>query len=321
MKISIIVPIFNLEVYIEKCLSSLRHQDLEVDQYEVLLINDGSTDNSENIIKEYIKDLPNFHLHTIENNGVSNARNQGINLSKGDYIMFVDGDDWLEKDILKTVYDCVKNDALELAQFAYTKILPQKNVSVQINQTDKAVSGLDFLIKTTANDFYPWRYVFSSSLLKDNSLTFNTSLSFCEDKELIIRVLSKTEKVKSFNIKTYNYNLERDSAVSKNITDRGIRDIINANYLIYKFADEHILNSDHKNYIKTHTLLELENSYYVLTTNSLWTRFWLWNSIISPLIKNIKIPRPNKLLTLKFSPYFFYFRFYLSRALYHKMKK
>lgn len=97
--ITIIVPVYNTENYIETCLKSLISQNL--DNFEIICINDGSTDNSFDILNKYAKHYGNIKILSQQNQGVSIARNNGLKIAKGDYVMFVDSDDWIEKNSLK----------------------------------------------------------------------------------------------------------------------------------------------------------------------------------------------------------------------------
>lgn len=96
MKLSIIVPMYNVEQYIEKCLKSLLNQDLSRDDYEILIINDGSKDRSKHIVNEYMKNNKNIRMINQKNGGQSKARNTGIDNAKGEYLFFVDSDDYIE---------------------------------------------------------------------------------------------------------------------------------------------------------------------------------------------------------------------------------
>lgn len=105
MKITIIIPVYNGAKFIEKCLDSVYKQGLNRDSFEVLAINDGSTDESESIINEYAKKVDNVKLVNKENGGVSTARNMGIEAAKGDFVLFLDADDELVEGSLQLVYD------------------------------------------------------------------------------------------------------------------------------------------------------------------------------------------------------------------------
>lgn len=101
MKLSFIVPVYNLEDYIEECIMSLLNQDLSHSEYEILCINDSSTDSSLEILKRLAKEHTNIIIINQENQGVSAARNNGIKNAKGEYIWFVDGDDLIARNCLK----------------------------------------------------------------------------------------------------------------------------------------------------------------------------------------------------------------------------
>ena len=105
-KISVLVPIYNAEKYIEKCLDSIVNQTYE--NIEIVLIEDGSTDNSLEIIKEYSKQDKRIKIISIKNNGVADARNKALENATGDYVTFVDSDDYVEKDYVETLYTNLK---------------------------------------------------------------------------------------------------------------------------------------------------------------------------------------------------------------------
>jgi len=108
--ISIIVPVYNVEPYIVKCLDSIHKQTIQ--DYEVIIINDGSTDNSHNLCEEFIKDKPNFSLHSKENEGLMAAWMDGVELARGNYVGFVDSDDHIDCNMFKKLYDlAIKYDS------------------------------------------------------------------------------------------------------------------------------------------------------------------------------------------------------------------
>ena len=100
-KFSIIVPVYNVESYLAKCLDSILCQSYK--DYEIIAINDGSTDNSSKILKEYVDKYDNIIVINQENQGLSQARNNGVKEAKGEYIIFADSDDFIEKDLLKKI--------------------------------------------------------------------------------------------------------------------------------------------------------------------------------------------------------------------------
>jgi len=109
-KISIIVPIYNVEEYLEECLNSIINQSLGLNNIEVILINDGSSDNSKKVLENYALKHKDFVVVNRENKGVSVTRNEGVELATGEYIMFLDSDDYLNKDALKEMYEVAKKE-------------------------------------------------------------------------------------------------------------------------------------------------------------------------------------------------------------------
>lgn len=104
MKISIIIPVYNVEKYIRKCLLSIYEQDLSECFYEVIVVNDGTTDDSMRIVKDFAIRHSNLRILEKENGGVSSARNEGLKAAKGDYVTFIDADDWIETGCLSNVF-------------------------------------------------------------------------------------------------------------------------------------------------------------------------------------------------------------------------
>ena len=119
MQLSIIVPVYNVADYLAKCLDSLLAQDLPQNEYEIIVVNDGSTDNSGEIAQQYADKYANITLINQGNQGLSGARNTGIKCAKGDYIQFVDSDDYLEENVLGGLLKQVEKDNLDVLRFKY----------------------------------------------------------------------------------------------------------------------------------------------------------------------------------------------------------
>lgn len=113
MKVSVILPVYNVEDYLEQCLDSLVNQTYK--NTEIVVVNDGSPDNSQKIIDKYSKKYKNIISIKKENGGVSSARNLGIEKSTGEYIMFVDGDDYVSHDIIEKLVECIKKEKCDVA--------------------------------------------------------------------------------------------------------------------------------------------------------------------------------------------------------------
>ena len=119
MKVSVIVPVYNTEKYLRKCLDSLVNQDFS--DYEIVIVNDGSTDSSESIINEYVSKYDFIKSFAKANGGLSSARNYGIDKASGNYLAFVDSDDYVESNYLKELYESITKDKSDIAvcEFSY----------------------------------------------------------------------------------------------------------------------------------------------------------------------------------------------------------
>lgn len=118
IKISLIIPVYNVEQYLEQCLNSCLNQDLPIDDFEIIVINDGSKDNSLSIANEFEQKYRNIKVYSQVNQGLSTARNKGLSLAKGEYVWFIDSDDWIKSQSLRKITDlCIENslDALSIS--------------------------------------------------------------------------------------------------------------------------------------------------------------------------------------------------------------
>jgi glycosyltransferase involved in cell wall biosynthesis len=113
VKLSVIIPYYNGEKWIAKCLDSLLHQDLGEDEYEIIVVDDGSTKSSE-VLKNYVQSHQNIHYILQENKGVSAARNKGLSIAEGEFIFFCDCDDFITEDVLGRLYDIAKSNDVDL---------------------------------------------------------------------------------------------------------------------------------------------------------------------------------------------------------------
>ncbi len=126
-KISIVVPIYNVEKYLKKCIDSIRVQTFE--DFELLLVDDGSPDNCGEICDRYAKEDSRIKVIHKKNGGLSDARNAGIDIARGDYIGFIDSDDFIENDMYQTLYDLVKNADADMAVCGVYNVYTQKTVT------------------------------------------------------------------------------------------------------------------------------------------------------------------------------------------------
>lgn len=148
-KISIIIPVYNAELYLKQCLQSVINQTFE--NWEIIAINDGSKDNSEKILKEFIRTDNRIKYINQENAGASEARKRGINLAQGKYIVFLDSDDWLSEDALKLMYNRCVNENLDFLECTFTMYSEQFTYQTR-HKYNGIVDGLSFLEACADNE-------------------------------------------------------------------------------------------------------------------------------------------------------------------------
>lgn len=326
LKFSIIVPAYNLSKFIIACLDSIVNQDLEKNEYEVLIINDGSTDTTASIVEEYTKKHQNFFLINKDNGGVSSARNLGLKKAKGEYIFFVDGDDFLCDNILGKIYSLIKNNNLDIARFGYnyaTNFILRKDKPRVLEKSEKIIQGLEFLKKHDIDDFFPWSFVFSREYLSKHNLKFNNELSFSEDKEFIIKSMVFDNNFMNFELIHYNYNVLREDSATAVYSKKHLKDLIKSNLIIYKLSESTSLNYTLQEYIRNNSLKSLELSYYSLTRTSIWNKFWEWYEYLkaSKQFKKIGYSDSKKIFMVRKMPFLFYLRYYFPRSIFHRFLK
>lgn len=210
MKLSIIIPVYKVEKYVEKCLRSCAEQDISPDEYEIIVVNDGSPDKSLEIVERIAKEYHNIHIVSQENQGLSLARNKGLSLAKGDYIWFVDSDDWIEKNVLKKlIAHCIKNN-LDILRFCFAKVINGKIVrsSDYKDREKKLIKGKDSLAIRVNVMFSIYRRKF----LLENNLSFYPKI-LSEDQEFTPRVWYMAQRVMFINDICYYYFLDNSDSI------------------------------------------------------------------------------------------------------------
>lgn len=225
--ISIIVPIFNTEKHLHQCLDSISSQSYE--NFECLLINDGSTDASASICREYVAKDARFRYFEKENGGVSSARNLGIERSGGAYITFIDSDDWVEFDYLEVLYSAIIQETADISVSTYRTYEMSKNQwlfhAFKRVEHQKVFSRQELFNKLMFLDSLDSSYGFAScKLVRKSVLTgiwFNESTHLGEDMEFWFKLYLIAEKSVFSNRDTYVYR--RDLNDSRYATLKHIR--------------------------------------------------------------------------------------------------
>lgn len=204
-KISFIIPVYNISSYIEKCIDSIiKQNDCCI---EVLLVNDGSTDNVLEVLDKYLKKYDYIKILNKENGGLSSARNYGLKHVTGDYIWFVDGDDYIEPDSLSILRKIVDEKDYDIVSFNYYCDYDGSKKSMIESHTD-SLSNSRILVNTS-----PCTKIFNSSFFKKNKFLFDEGIIY-EDLALIPYIMGITENILFINDKLYNYVYRNNSIMN-----------------------------------------------------------------------------------------------------------
>jgi len=214
IKYSFIVPVYNTEKYLKKCLDSLVNQTYK--DFEIIVVNDGSTDKSSNIISKYQKKYKNIIVIDKENEGLSMARNRGVQKSSGKYIIFVDSDDYVSNKLLEEVDKKIDDSDILRFQIAtedeeYTKINEYHEEGFE------SMCGYDAFKYLSSYHFVEpaWCYVIRKNYYIENKFSFKKGV-YHEDFGLIPYVIYKARKVKSIDFIGYYYIQRNDSIMNNN---------------------------------------------------------------------------------------------------------
>lgn len=253
MKFSIIVPVYNVEKYLKKCLESIINQTYN--EYEVIIVNDGSPDNSQEIIDEYVNKYPEkVKSYIKQNGGLSDARNYGLNYVTGDYVIFIDSDDYVKSDMLETINKNIKNNEDIIGYGLITVNENYEELDSTIKVSFDTTDGENAILKLI-NARYAFEtactYAYSIKYWKKNNYKFEVG-KYHEDFGLIPRVIAKANTVKYLNYAGYYY-LQNANSITKNnnIAVKKANDVLDYYEELIKTADT-MKNEKAKLYLKSY---------------------------------------------------------------------
>lgn len=213
-KVSIIIPVYNAERYLSGCLDSIINQTYE--NLEIIVINDGSTDNSLDICNRYKKIDNRITVIDQKNNGVSKARNKGVLKATGKYVSFVDSDDSVDKNFILEMVNCIEKNKCELSVCNYKKNKKDNNETSEIKLYSKDGAFFELI---NNNNFagYIWNKLYLRDLLNEiSNEPFDCKIHVCEDFLLNCKYISKCNKICYTDKKLYIYNVNNLSVTGNN---------------------------------------------------------------------------------------------------------
>lgn len=251
--ISVIVPVYNVEKYVEKCLRSLLTQSYE--NIEIIIVSDGSQDGSDAICKRYADAYPQIRYYRTENHGVSAARNYGLRKAEGEYCMLVDSDDYLDADAIARMAEVMEREDADIVQCAYRMEIGPFSLYRRApgHKVMSPRQALHALMKNVQVNNYPWGKLYRIALFRE--ISFPTQLSIFEDVCTIFQLFMKAERIVTIPDRFYHYVQRKGSFMNKNGVFTMDMDTLMQMHTAFEFQEQ-VLNeaypdeaySNHQNY-------------------------------------------------------------------------
>ncbi|MGL6099833.1 MAG: glycosyltransferase family 2 protein [Fusobacteriaceae bacterium] len=244
VKISIVVPVYNTEKYLNRCLDSILNQSLK--EIEVIIVNDGSPDNSTKIIEEYRLQDSRVKVINKKNGGLSSARNAGIEIANGEYIIHLDSDDWIEQNYFKDMYSRAEQDKLDIVvsdiiwDYDNGKLEYRENLLIS---NDAIINGTEYLNMFFKGNIFPavWSKIYKTELYHKNKIFHPVGISLGEDLATTPLLASKAKRIGKIN-KSYVHYIQNMESITKVNPTKKIYELIEA----FQILEKKLLNINQK---------------------------------------------------------------------------
>jgi glycosyltransferase involved in cell wall biosynthesis len=241
--ISIIVPVYKTEKYLRRCIDSILAQTFK--DFECILINDGSPDNCPAICDEYAAKESRIVVIHKKNAGVSAARNAGLDMARGEWIGFVDSDDWCDPDMFRVLYDNAVNCDADVSICAIRVITSDGRIREYPKNKLKVYNGQAAILKMLSSEMSfgvnTWNKLIKQKLFSKNRLQFDTTIQYYEDLLLTYEVFKHSEKAVHFCMPYYNYYFHSESAIHQyGLTEQAKTGLVAIDRIILSENDKRI---------------------------------------------------------------------------------
>lgn len=278
IKITVIIPIYNSEKYLVRCLDSIINQSLK--EIQIILINDGSNDKSGEICDQYCRLDSRVNVIHKKNEGVSVARNIGIRLAKGEYIIFIDSDDWIEKEMLKRMLDVIEKENVDVVKCDYKinssnnhETKNKSNIEFGLYNKDKINNELLPSILNNKLRTYVYLLLIRKDIIYKNEIYFNENITMMEDFLFYLELLTNSNNWYVINDYLYHY-FENISGITKSNrnNDKKINSVLNvyieSNKILKKTNGDIIIDNFRLNLVKLIDTYFYRQSYKLKTKDN-----------------------------------------------------
>ncbi len=309
--ISIIVPAYNVAPFIKRCINSITAQTYQ--NLEIIIVNDGSTDHTPEIISQLQQSDPRIQIINQQNFGVSTARNTGVKNASGNWLAFVDADDTIEKDFCQKMLSHAISERVDYVCSGYCRIFPRHTEVYNVSHNQKVLTTSQFiklLLSPQAGYGFVHMKLIKTKIAK--TVAFDQSLKVGEDTLYNIQLVSRIKKIAILEEPLYNYFVNQNSVVKKwdqNYIDKYLFALQKThNYLLQSFGRQYLQAS--YNYISYHVFLILvnycchpNNKHHFSSIRTIYKDSFLRTAIKKSNYQNLSLSRKITLLALKLKLY------------------
>ncbi|WP_416867066.1 MAG: glycosyltransferase family 2 protein [Imperialibacter sp.] len=258
MKLSIILPVYNVEAYLERCIRSLEDQGIPRSDYEIIVVNDGSPDNSKEVVERLQRELSNIILINQENQGVSMARNAGIDRAGGEYLVFVDPDDYVAPNSFSSILTAVDRHKPQIVFLGYRFLNVDESIRKEILHQDKdgkVFRGIEAYVLSRGDGKTDpdrsWGILFERAFINKFNIRYLANVPYLEDGEFLARALCLAEKCSFHSYPFYQRTTRPGSATHSSLfySDKSLEGFILAAKNLLEFSRGEFLDKDQRTFL------------------------------------------------------------------------
>lgn len=253
IKISVIVPVYNTEKYLKKCLDSILNQTFK--EFELIVVNDGSTDESLDILKNYEAKYDNIIVINKQNEGQGVARNKALEICRGEYIAFADSDDYVEPNMLELMYTKSNENNLDVVICSYKCVnsngdrVIDNNIILKDEEVINNVECIKRFLVTDTIEGFSWNKLFKRKVFND--IKYPEDMKY-EDIPTVVSLLINSDRIGFINKELYNY-LIRDNSTTATQTIKNTQDYVKSIYMVGEILKNKYINNLEKEYEYYHS--------------------------------------------------------------------
>lgn len=223
--LTVVIPVYNVEKYLNRCIESILLQEWK--NYDILLVDDGSTDNSPQICEDYAKAYDIISVIHKENGGLSEARNTGISNAEGEYVYFLDSDDWIEPNTFSDLAEVIESDQYDIISFNQEFVKSEHDIIKSDSKRTKRLTGKEALIDMFSYGFitgFATDKIYRKALFTKNTIQFPVG-KYYEDLGTNYKLFLAAKKVYATNQKYYHYLIDNPDSITQSWNEKKFRDM------------------------------------------------------------------------------------------------